>query len=137
MERTGPSQRIGHDPGATTHDLSRDALDTPRHFGGGTARKGHQQYSPGIGTIDDQMRDPVRQGVGLSGTRAGDDEERRARSGVLLPHTVLDSLSLFAVEAFKISNGHPGQIGQRRSRYSITILVLFERHSDSSVGIEG
>jgi hypothetical protein len=38
---------------------------------------------------------------------------------------MLDSSSLFAVEAFKISNGHWRQIGQRRSRYSTTILVLF------------
>jgi hypothetical protein len=39
---------------------------------------------------------------------------------------MLDSSSLFAVEAFKISNGHWWQIGQRRSRYSSMILVLFE-----------
>src|SRR5215470_14439619 len=71
------------------------------------------------------MRDPVSQGVGLSGTRAGDDEERRTRCGVFFTHTMLDSSSLFAVEAFKISNGHWWQIGQRRSRYSTTILVLF------------
>jgi hypothetical protein len=39
---------------------------------------------------------------------------------------MLDSSSLFAVEAFKIRNGHWWQIGQRRrSRYSTTILVLF------------
>src|SRR5262249_10652153 len=88
-------------------------------------RKGHQQYSTGIGTVEDQMSDPVSQGVGLSGTRAGDDEEWRTRCGVFLTHTMLDSSSLFAVEAFKISNGHWWPIGQRRSRYSTTILVLF------------
>ena len=71
------------------------------------------------------MSDPVSQGVGLSGTRAGDDEDRRTRCGVFLTHTMLDSSSLFAVEAFKISNGHWWQIGERRSRNSTTILVLF------------
>ena len=74
VERTSPTQRTGHDSGATTHDLSRNALDTPCHLGGGATRKGHQQYPGRIGTIDDQMSDSVCQGVGLSGTRAGDDE---------------------------------------------------------------
>jgi len=106
VERAGPTQRIGHDDGTVSHNLSRDALDTPGHLGGGAARKRHQQYPPGIGAIDDQMGDPVRQGAGLPGTGTGDDEERGARCGVLLPHAVLDSLSLFAVEAFKISSVH-------------------------------
>ena len=76
------------------------------------------------------MSDPVSQRVGLSGTRAGDDEERRTRCGAFLAHTMLDSSSLFAVEAFKIPNGHWWQIGQRRrSRYSTTILVLFANGS--------
>ena len=100
MERTCPSQRIGHGPGAVADDLPRDALNAPGHFGGGATRKGHQQYSTGIGTVDDQMSDPVSQRVGLSGTRAGDDEERRTRCGAFLAHTMLDSSSLFAVEAF-------------------------------------
>jgi hypothetical protein len=39
---------------------------------------------------------------------------------------MLDSSSLFVVEAFKMSNGHRWQIGQRRSCHSTTILVLFE-----------
>jgi hypothetical protein len=75
------------------------------------------------------MGDPVCQGVGLSGTRAGNDEERRTRCGVFLRHPMLDSSSLFGVEAFKISNGHWWQIGQRRSRYSTTFLVLFANGS--------
>src|SRR6516164_3876452 len=61
--------------------------------------------------------------------RAGDDEERRTRCGVVLTRTMLDSSSLFAVEAFKISNGHWWQIDQRRSRYSTTIPVLFANGS--------
>jgi hypothetical protein len=64
-ERACPGQRIGHDPGAVADDLPRDALNAPGHFGGGATRKGHQQYSTGISTVDDQMGDPVCQGVGL------------------------------------------------------------------------
>src|ERR1700726_3943136 len=129
MECACPHQRIGHGPGAVADDLPHDALNAPGHFGGGATRKGHQQYPAGISTVDDQMGDAVCQGVGLSGTRAGDDEERRTRCGVFLPHPVLDSSSLFAVEAFKISNGHWWQIGQRLSRYSTMILVLFANGS--------
>src|SRR6516225_3734035 len=129
MKRACPGQRIGHGPGAVADDLPRDALNAPGHFGGGATRKGHQQYSTGIGTVDDQMSDPVSQSVGLSRTCAGDDEERRSRCGVVLTHTMLDSSSLFAVEAFKISNGHWWQIGQRRSRNSTTFLVLFANGS--------
>ena len=62
--------------GAVAHDLSCDALDAPGHFGRGAARKGHQQDPAGIGTVDDQMGDAMGQGVGLPGTRAGDDQER-------------------------------------------------------------
>jgi hypothetical protein len=83
------------------------------------------------------MGDPMCHRVGLSGTRAGDDEERRTRCGVFLAHPMLDSSSLFAIEAFKISYGHWWQIGQRRSRYSTTILVLFANCSVTQAwGIE-
>src|SRR5258707_15173533 len=98
MERSCPGQSTGYHSGAVAHDQSSDALDTPRHLSGGAARKGHQQYPPRIGTSDDQMSDPVCQGIGLSGTRAGNDEQRHARCGTLLPHAMLDSSSLFAIK---------------------------------------
>jgi hypothetical protein len=53
---------------------ARDPPDAPRHLGGGPAGEGHQQDLAGIGTIDDQVGHPVRQGVGLAGPGAGDDE---------------------------------------------------------------
>src|SRR5271169_552701 len=52
------------------------------------------------------MGDPVRQRVGFSGPRTGDDEERCARRFVLLLHAVLDSSSLFGIEGVKIRDGH-------------------------------
>src|SRR4030095_2052668 len=106
MERSRPGQCTAYHSGAVAHDESCDAFDASRHLSRGTARKGHQQYPAGVGTVDDQMGDPVSQGVGLSGTRARDNEQRHARWSALLPHAMLDSSSLFAVEAFKISNGH-------------------------------
>jgi hypothetical protein len=55
--------------------LLRDALNAARHFSRGAARKGHQQDTAGIGSVDDQMGDPMGHGVGLPGARAGDDQE--------------------------------------------------------------
>src|SRR6516165_5884920 len=43
VERSGPGQPFGHDAGAAAHNLSRDTLHAPGHFGRGAARKGHQQ----------------------------------------------------------------------------------------------
>jgi hypothetical protein len=84
------------------------------------------------------MGDPMCQRVGLSGTRASDDEERRTRCGVFLPHTMLDSSSLLAIEAFKISYGHWWQIGAA----ALPLLnhdscFVRKRLSNSRAGIEG
>ena len=56
--------------------LARDALDPARHLGRRAAREGHQQDAARIGAVDDQMRDAVRQRVGLAGAGAGDDQQR-------------------------------------------------------------
>src|ERR1700730_19281243 len=66
MKSPGP-KRIGHDAGVIADQPAHDSLDTPRHLGGGLARQGHQQDFAGIGTIDDQVGHPVRQGVSLAG----------------------------------------------------------------------
>src|ERR1700720_1664151 len=83
MEGPGP-KRIGHDTGAVADHPARDPLATPRHLGGG----------------------PVRQGVGLAGPRAGNDEERRARRRIVLPHAMLDGPPLFRIEFFEIGDRH-------------------------------
>jgi hypothetical protein len=97
---------MGHDTGVIADHPARDPLDAPRHLGGGPAREGHQQDFAGIGAIDDQVSHPVRQGVGLAGPRAGNDEEWHARRRMVLPHAMLDSPPLFRIELFEISDGH-------------------------------
>jgi hypothetical protein len=47
----------------------------------------------------------VRQCVGLSGPRAGDDQKRRARRAVALRHAVLDGKPLLIVEGIEIGCG--------------------------------
>ena len=104
-------QRIDHGTGAASHNLSCDTLNATGHFSRGAARKGHQQDAVGIGTVDDQMGDPVGHGVGLPGTRAGDDQEGDPWSRVLLPDAMLDGSSLFTIEGLKIGDSHRWQTG--------------------------
>jgi hypothetical protein len=74
MERPGPGQRVGHDCGILADHLARYPLDSARHFGGCPARECQEQDAPWIGPLDDQMCNPVRERVCLSGARAGDDQ---------------------------------------------------------------
>jgi hypothetical protein len=53
-----------------------DAFDATGHFRSRSARKGEQEDPSGIGTIDHQMRDAMRKGVGLARPGAGNDEKR-------------------------------------------------------------
>ena len=136
VEGAGPGQRVGHDAGALPHDASRDPLDPSRHLGGGAARKRHQQNPPRIGAVDDQVRDAVRQGVGLAGPGAGDDEERRARRAVLLPDAVLDGPPLLRIEGLKVGGGyrHGSNRPFREKESRSLIPVLF---ATTSPGLRG
>ena len=62
-----------------------DALGAPLHLGGGAAREGQQQDAVRIGAVHHQMRDPMRQRVGLARARARDDQQR-PRVGVRRRH---------------------------------------------------
>ena len=64
------------------------------HLGRGAAREGQQQDAARIGAVDDQMRDPMRQRIGLARAGAGDDQQR-AGLGQRRP-AVLDGAALLA-----------------------------------------
>ena len=98
MECSCPGQRVGNDDGVIAHDLASDPFDPAGHFGRGPTRKRHQQDTARISTIEDEMRNAVRQRVGLSGARAGDDEQRRARRAGLFLNAMLHSSSLLRIE---------------------------------------
>ena len=78
MKGSRPRQRIRHDAGLVAEDAARDTLDTLGHLGGGSPRKRHQQHAARVGALDDQVGHPVRERVGLSGSCAGYDKQRRA-----------------------------------------------------------
>lgn len=79
MEGAGPGQRVGQHARVVAQHLAADALDTAAHLVGGAAGKGHQQDATRIGAVEDQVRDPVGQRIGLAGARAGDDQQRPVR----------------------------------------------------------
>jgi hypothetical protein len=51
--------------------------------------------------VDDEVRNPVCEGVGLAGSRAGDNEKRRSNSAALR-HAMLHGSALFGIEAFQV-----------------------------------
>ena len=88
-------------PALSPMHLARDALDPPRHLGGGAARKRHQQDAARIGAADDQMGDPMGERVGLAGSRAGDHQQRRRR-GQSSRSAMLDGAALLGIERFEV-----------------------------------
>ena len=62
-----------------------------------------------INAVDDQMRDPMRQGIGLARSGAGDDQERRSRRTGVLSNAVFDGPPLFRIELLQIGDGHRGR----------------------------
>ena len=96
VERTGPGQGIGHDPGIGAENLAGDPFDAFRHFGRGAPRERHQQNPAGVGAIDDQMGDAMGEGVRLAGSGAGDDQQGRSDMAVQR-HAVFHGPALFGI----------------------------------------
>jgi hypothetical protein len=84
--------------------MCRDALDAPRHLGRGAARKGQQHDPSGIDAVDDEMRNAVRQRIGLARSGTGYDQEGRWAGEVRA--TELNGAALFRVEMGKMRRGH-------------------------------
>ena len=75
MERAGPRQGVGHDHGASPHDLRRNSLHTPGQLGRRSSRERQQEDSARIHAADDQVGYPMRQCVGLARAGTGDHEQ--------------------------------------------------------------
>ena len=66
VECARPVELAGRCAGLRAENLSGDALDTSLHLRRGAPRESQQQNAARIDAADDEMRDPVRQGVGLA-----------------------------------------------------------------------
>ena len=85
-----------------------DALGAPLHLGGGAAREGQQQDAAGIGAVDDQMGDAVRQRVGLARAGAGNHQQRPGDVGADAGNAVLDRAALLGIEGLQVGGiRHP------------------------------
>ncbi len=69
-DQMSPRARVG------AERAIEDALGAALHLGGGAAREGQQQDAVRVGAAHHQMRDAMRQRVGLARARAGDDQQR-------------------------------------------------------------
>jgi hypothetical protein len=112
----GPGHGVRHDPGVVAHDLARDAFDPLGHLGRGATGKRHQQDPAGVGTLDDQMRDPMGKGVGLSGSAPA--MTRRGGAAKSPGGAVLDSPLLLRIKSFEVGGRrlHFGWVHPCRNR---------------------
>ena len=78
VEGAGPGERVGVAP--LLPSTLRVMRSTRRAISRGAPRERHQQDAARIGAVDDEMRDAMRERVGLARARAGDDQQRRARA---------------------------------------------------------
>ncbi len=77
----------------------RDALGPAQHFLRGAAREGQQQDPLGRHALEQQMRDPMRERIGLAGSRARDDEQRPGREAGTARPAVRGSVILGGIQA--------------------------------------
>ena len=102
VEGARPGELRPREPRAARRDLAHDALGAPRHLIRRAARERQQEDRAGVGALGDEVRDPVREDVGLARSRASDHQERPG-GGVC--HAVLDGGALLGVEAGEIGVG--------------------------------
>jgi hypothetical protein len=88
MESPGPYKGVAHER-IVACDLTRNSPDPAGHLGSCPSREGHQQDAAGVCALDDEVRDPVGQRVGFSGSGAGDYEKRRPDCAAL-PYAMFD-----------------------------------------------
>ncbi len=102
MERARPLDRIG-ERGRAAERLAANALGPADHGFGGAARESEQQDTLGPRAADDQMRHPMSKRVRLTGTGAGQDQERwPALEGTCGPHAKGDRGALRSIQTGEI-----------------------------------
>jgi hypothetical protein len=72
MECAGPGDRSKGGRLFQGHGGGHNSLDAPGHLGRGSPGEGEEQDTARVRSVNDKVRYPVRQRVGLTGTGAGD-----------------------------------------------------------------
>ncbi len=108
MECSGPSQPLLDRLGSSTQDVVQRLfgylLGTAAHFGGGAASERQHQDAAGVDAIQSKVRHPVRERVGLAGTRTGNDEQRPRLHALVLRQqlAVAHRLALWAIQLLEM-----------------------------------
>src|SRR5215210_3898941 len=74
MECTGPGDRSQGGRVFQGQGGGHNSLDAPRHLARGSPGEGEEQDTAWISPVNHEVRYPVRQRVGLTGTGAGDNK---------------------------------------------------------------
>jgi hypothetical protein len=97
VEGAGPGQRRRLLRGAQVHHPLQHRPHAPLHFQRRAARERQEQHALGVRAVQDQVRDPVRQRIGLARARSRDHQQ-----GAVVPgragHAELGGLALGGVE---------------------------------------
>jgi len=94
VEGARPCKGVCHDVGLVAEHLGADALDPLSHLGCCPTGKRHQQDTAGIGARDDELRNTVRERVGLAGASACNDQQRSGRLSLRKVEAMDDSGTL-------------------------------------------
>jgi hypothetical protein len=70
------------------------------------AREGHQQDAAWIDAVDDQIGNPMGQGVCLARSRPGDDKQRRGQPGGFGADTMFDGPPLLGIQFGEVVERH-------------------------------
>ena len=108
VKRAGPGDAVAG-AGLVSECRRNDALDAAPHLGSGPAGEGQQQDASGIGAVDDQVGDAMRERVGLARAGAGDDQQRAGDVGALGADAVLDGAALLRIQGFEIARARHRQ----------------------------
>jgi hypothetical protein len=74
-----------------------NALRPALHVGGSPPREGQKQDAAGIGTVHDQVGDPMRQRIGLPQSGPGNDEQRARNVCSGCSDAMLDGTALLGI----------------------------------------
>jgi hypothetical protein len=95
-------ERIGHDTSIVAQHSAGDSFDAFRHLRGGATRERHQENASRIGTVDNEVGNPMGERIGLAGSGACNDKQRGSWDRVLIQHSVLNGPALVWIQAFEI-----------------------------------
>ena len=119
MEGAGPRQRRRGLRGAQAENAIDHLSGTTFHLGGGAARKGEQEDALRIGSLENQVGDPIGQGIGFAGAGAS-DQQQRAMVNAILVDSVRNRFALPLVERGEQVR-FVLQAGEHFGRYRITL----------------